>query len=39
MHEMVELISVSNALQANQRVIQTYDSSLERAVQVLGTPN
>lgn len=35
--EMVNLIAVSNALQANQRVIQSYDTAMERAVQQLGT--
>jgi flagellar basal-body rod protein FlgF len=36
MHEMVELITVSNALQANQRVLQNFDGMLDRAIQVLG---
>ena len=35
--EMTNLIVVNNALQANQRVIQNFDSLTDRAVQVLGT--
>ncbi len=35
--EMTNLILVSNALQANQKVIQNFDSLTERAVQVLGS--
>ena len=38
MLEMAELITVSNALQANQKVIQTFDSLAERAIQQLGNP-
>ena len=34
--EMVDMVVVSNALQANQRYIQTIDGATERAVQVLG---
>ncbi|RME68609.1 MAG: flagellar hook-basal body protein [Verrucomicrobia bacterium] len=34
--EMVDLIAVSNALQANQKVIQSLDELTGRAVQVLG---
>jgi flagellar basal-body rod protein FlgF len=37
MHEMSDMIIVSNALQANQRVLQSYDGLLDRAVQVLGS--
>lgn len=36
MREMADLVVISNALQANQRVIQTYDALTDRAVQVLG---
>lgn len=36
-HEMVDLITVNNALQANQRYIQSLDSTMERAIQVLGS--
>jgi flagellar basal-body rod protein FlgF len=36
MHEMAELVTINNALQANQRVLQTYDGLTDRAVQVLG---
>jgi flagellar basal-body rod protein FlgF len=36
MHEMANLVTINNALQANQRVLQTYDSLTDRAVQVLG---
>ncbi|MGH8018585.1 MAG: flagellar hook-basal body protein [Opitutaceae bacterium] len=35
--EMTNLILVSNALQANHKVIQNFDSLTERAVQVLGS--
>lgn len=34
--EMVELISVTRAYESNQKIIQTYDSSLEIAVTQLG---
>lgn len=34
--EMIEIMSVNNALQANQRMIQSLDGLTERAVQVLG---
>jgi flagellar basal body rod protein FlgG len=34
--EMTNLIVVNNAMQANQKVIQNFDSLTERAVQVLG---
>lgn len=34
--EMVDMVTVSNALQANQRIIQTLDELSQRAVQVLG---
>jgi len=34
--EMTDLIIVNNALQANQKVIQNFDSLSERAVQILG---
>ena len=34
--EMVDMISVSRAYETNQKVIQTYDSSLEIAVNQLG---
>ena len=37
--QMVELVEVSNSLQANQKVIQSIDDLLERTVQVLGGPN
>jgi flagellar basal body rod protein FlgG len=36
MHEMAELITINNALQANHRVVQTYDGLSDRAIQVLG---
>ncbi len=36
MLEMAELVVVSNAIQANQKVIQTYDGLVDRAIQVLG---
>jgi len=38
MIEMAELITVNNALQANQKVIQTYDELSGKAIQVLGSP-
>ncbi|BET66068.1 flagellar basal-body rod protein FlgF [Opitutales bacterium ASA1] len=34
--EMTHLVLVSNALQANQKVIQSFDGLSERAVQILG---
>lgn len=34
--EMISLVTISNALQANQKVIQTYDGLSERAVQSLA---
>lgn len=34
--EMVDMISVNNAFQANQRVISTIDSAMEKAVEILG---
>ena len=34
--EMVNLISISRAYEANQKLIQTYDDSLEIAVSQLG---
>jgi len=34
--EMVNMISVNNAFQANQRVISSIDRAMERAVEVLG---
>lgn len=34
--EMVDMISVNNAFQANQRVISSIDSALEKAVEILG---
>ena len=37
--EMVDMVTVSNALQANQRIIQTLDELSQRAVQVLGNPS
>ena len=33
-HEMVEMISVSRQYEANQKVIQTYDTSLQTATQL-----
>jgi flagellar basal body rod protein FlgG len=36
MHEMADLITINHALQANHRMIQTFDGLTERAVQVLG---
>jgi flagellar basal body rod protein FlgG len=36
--EMADLVAVSNALQANQRFIQSMDGLTERAVQLLGNP-
>lgn len=36
MLEMAELVTVSNALQANQKVIQTYDELSGKAIQILG---
>lgn len=35
-HEMIDLVTITNALQANQKVIQTYDGLSERAVQSLS---
>ncbi len=35
-HEMISLVTISNALQANHKVIQTYDGLSERAVQSLS---
>lgn len=35
-HEMIHLVTITNALQANQKVIQTYDGLSERAVQSLA---
>lgn len=35
-HEMIDLVTISNALQANQKVIQTYDGLSDRAVQSLA---
>jgi flagellar basal body rod protein FlgG len=34
--EMVDLVTINNALQANQKVIQSIDGLLERAIQQLG---
>ena len=34
--EMVNMISVSRAYETNQKIVQTYDSSLEISVQQLG---
>lgn len=34
--EMVEMISVTRAYETNQKVIQTYDSTLEKAVNQIG---
>lgn len=34
--EMVEMINVSRAYETNQKMVQTYDSSLEIAVNQLG---
>jgi flagellar basal-body rod protein FlgF len=34
--EMVDMISVNNAFQANQRVISSIDSALEKAIEILG---
>ena len=34
--EMVDMISVNNAFQANQRVISSIDRAMERAIEVLG---
>jgi flagellar basal body rod protein FlgG len=34
--EMVDMISVNNAFQANQRVISSIDSAMEKAVEILG---
>lgn len=34
--EMIDLVTISNALQANQKVIQTYDGLSDRAVQSLA---
>lgn len=36
MHEMADLVTINHALQANQRVLQTFDGLTDRAVQVLG---
>lgn len=36
MHEMVQLVTINNALQANQKVIQSIDGIMERAIQQLG---
>lgn len=35
-HQMVDMITVNNAFQANQRVISSIDRAMERAVEVLG---
>ncbi|TVR53930.1 MAG: flagellar hook-basal body protein [Puniceicoccaceae bacterium] len=35
-HEMVHLMAINHASQLNEKLISTYDQSLERAVQVLG---
>ncbi|MEZ5277751.1 MAG: flagellar hook-basal body protein [Opitutaceae bacterium] len=35
-HEMVDMITVNNAFQANQRVISSIDRAMERAVEILG---
>lgn len=35
-HEMIDLVTISNSLQANQKVIQTYDGLSDRAVQSLA---
>ncbi|WWR15531.1 flagellar basal-body rod protein FlgF [Lachnospiraceae bacterium JLR.KK008] len=37
--EMVEMINVSRAYETNQKIVQTYDSSLEIAVNQLGRLN
>ncbi len=37
--EMVDLISITRAYESNQKIIQTYDSSLEIAVTQLGRVN
>ena len=34
--EMVDMIAVNNAFQANQRVISSIDRAMERAVDILG---
>lgn len=34
--EMIDLVTISNALQANQKVIQTYDGLSDRAIQMLA---
>ena len=34
--EMVEMINVSRAYETNQKIVQTYDTSLEIAVNQLG---
>ena len=34
--EMVNLIAITRAYESNQKIIQTYDSSLEIAVNQLG---
>lgn len=36
LREMADLITISSALQANQRVLQNFDGMLDRAIQVLG---
>jgi flagellar basal-body rod protein FlgF len=38
MREMADLVLITTALQANQKVIQTIDGVLERTVQQLGNP-
>ena len=34
--EMVNMISITRAYESNQKIVQTYDSSLEIAVNQLG---
>jgi flagellar basal-body rod protein FlgF len=37
LREMADLVTVSNAMQANQKVIQSLDGVMERVIQTLGT--
>lgn len=39
MEEMVNLITVSRAYESAQKIVQTHDEALDKAIQVLGNPN
>jgi flagellar basal body rod protein FlgG len=38
MNEMVNLITVSRAYEASQKVIQSHDDDSDKAIQILGSP-